>query len=76
MKVTAACRYENCKLKGKPQSVVIGTLIGYGTGNEQLICPECGKIMTTTKTLNTSQMGRDQRRNQSRRVSPRNSGRR
>jgi hypothetical protein len=76
MNITAKCRNEECELKDKPQSVAIGTLIGYGTGNEHLICPGCGKIMATTKTLNSSQMGRDQRRNQSRRVSRRNSGRR
>jgi hypothetical protein len=76
MNITAECRNGKCKLKDKPQSVAIGTLMGYGTGNERVICPECGEIMTTTKKLNSSKMGRDQRRNQSRYISRRNSGRR
>jgi len=58
MNVRAMCSNSDCGAFGRAKSVIVGTVMGYGAPNDRVKCPECGGLMTTTKSINTSSKGR------------------
>ena len=62
MNTRAKCINTSCKLYDVEKSVAVGTLTGYGAANDREKCPECGKLMRTTKTQATTGRGTRKRR--------------
>jgi hypothetical protein len=58
MNVRAMCSNSDCAAFGREKSVVVGTVMGYGAPNDRVKCPECGGLMTTTKSIYTAGKGR------------------
>ena len=54
MNLRAKCVNKNCRAFGIEKSVVIGQFRGYGAPNDRVICPFCGQLMRTTKSINVS----------------------
>ncbi len=54
MNLRAKCVNKNCPAFGIEKSVMIGQLAGYGAPNDRVICPSCGHLMRTTKSINVS----------------------
>lgn len=65
MNTRAKCINKSCKLYDVEKSVAVGTLTGYGAANDRVKCPECGKLLRTTKTQATT--GRGTRKTKTRR---------
>jgi hypothetical protein len=55
MNLRAKCVNTNCGAFGIEKSVAILQLAGYGTPNDRVICPVCGQLMRTTKSINVTQ---------------------
>jgi hypothetical protein len=56
MNLRAMCVNKKCPNFGIGKSVMIGRLAGYGAPNDRVICPSCGQLMRTTKSINVSKM--------------------
>ena len=54
MNLRAICVNRNCPALGIQKSVMVGQLSGYGAANDRVICPACGQLMRTTKSINVS----------------------
>jgi len=54
MNLRAKCINKSCPAFGIEKSVMVGQLAGYGAPNERVICPSCGQLMRTTKSINVS----------------------
>jgi ribosomal protein S27E len=74
MNIRAKCIDKDCKAYNIEKSVFVGALLGFGSKNERVKCPECGELMRTTKSVAVKPRGG--RRTKSRRTpSRRDSGR-
>jgi hypothetical protein len=51
MNLRAKCVNRHCKAYGIVKSVMIAKLAGYGAPNDRAICPICGQLMRTTKSI-------------------------
>jgi hypothetical protein len=76
MNLRAKCSNPNCKAFGIEESVTVGKLLGYGAPNDRVICPACGELRTTTKSVTVPRRGSGNRRAGGRPTPPRSSGRR
>ena len=54
MNLRAKCLKEACPEFGIEKSVMLGQLAGYGAPNNRVLCPSCGQLMRTTKSINVS----------------------
>jgi len=54
MNLRAKCINKACPAFGIEKSVMVGQLAGYGAPNDRVICPSCGQLMRTTKSINVS----------------------
>lgn len=54
MNLRAKCVNRNCPAFGIEKSVMIGRLAGFGAPNDRVLCPSCGQLMRTTKSINVS----------------------
>jgi hypothetical protein len=54
MNLRAKCVNKDCRAFGIEKSVMVGQLAGYGAPNDRVICPACGQLMRTTKSINVS----------------------
>jgi hypothetical protein len=68
MNLRAKCTNEACKAFNIDRSVAVGQLTGFGAPNDRVTCPACGELMTTTKSINVSVIGRASKRATSRRT--------
>jgi hypothetical protein len=78
MNLRARCVNKGCRAFGVEKSVMVGQLAGYGAPNDRVICPACGQLLRTTKSINVSKgksvrkiVSRTYPRSTSRRVSKR-----
>jgi hypothetical protein len=55
MNLRAKCVNSTCPAFGIEKSVMVGQLSGYGAPNDRVICPCCGQLMRTTRSINISQ---------------------
>jgi hypothetical protein len=90
MNIRAKYSNPKCAAFNVEKSVAVGLLTGYRASSDRVKCPECGKLMKTTKTANPSAVRSTGRRitgrpstgrrkpatRTSRRANRRNSGRR
>ena len=53
MNIRAKCNNRECDAYGIEKSVAFGQALGYGADNDRVKCPQCGVLMTTTKSMNT-----------------------
>ena len=54
MNLRAKCVNNDCPAFGIEKSVMVGQLAGYGAPNDRVVCPVCGQLMRTTKSINVS----------------------
>jgi hypothetical protein len=54
MNLRAKCVNKECRAFGIEKSVMVGQLAGYGAPNDRIICPVCGQLMRTTRSINVS----------------------
>jgi hypothetical protein len=54
MNLRAKCVNRNCPAFGIEKSVMIGRLAGFGAPNDRVLCPFCGQLVRTTKSINVS----------------------
>lgn len=54
MNLRAKCVNKDCRAFGIEKSVMVGQLAGYRAPNDRIICPSCGLLMRTTKSINVS----------------------
>lgn len=54
MNLRAKCVNKDCRAFGIEKSVIVGQFAGYGAPNDRIVCPVCGQLMRTTKSINLS----------------------
>ena len=54
MNLRAMCVNESCPSFGIQKSVMVGQFSGYGAANDRVICPACGQLMRTIRSINVS----------------------
>jgi predicted RNA-binding Zn-ribbon protein involved in translation (DUF1610 family) len=69
MNIRAKCIDKDCKAYNIEKSVFVGAILGFGSKNERVKCPECGELMRRTKSVAVKPPGGS--RTKSRRTPPR-----
>jgi hypothetical protein len=54
MNLRAKCVNQECPAFGIEKSVTVGQMSGFGAPNDRVICPACGRLMRTTKSIDVS----------------------
>ena len=58
MNIKGKCVNSKCSRVGIEEMYTPMMLVGLGVGKERVKCPECGELLRTTETVNTTSGGR------------------